>query len=140
MRVTSRVAVPATVARRRAALTVEFALTVPLLFLIFFGLLEFCRFNMVRHGVDSAVYEGARRGIVPGARASDITAATQRILDSVSVHGATIEVEPTVITSTTETVTVSISVPFSSNGWVVPKFLSSATLERSCTLSRELAE
>jgi Flp pilus assembly protein TadG len=126
--------------RRRGALTVEFALTVPILFLVFFGLVEFCRFNMVRHGVDSAVYEGARRGIVPGAQASDVRTATQRILDSVSVVGATIDVQPTVINADTETVTVSITVPFNSNGWVVPKFLSSATLERSCTLSRELAE
>ena len=127
-------------AGRRGAFTVEFALTVPLLFLIFFGLIEFCRFNMVRHGVDSAVYEGARRGIVPGARASDVQTATKRILDAVSVIGATIEVEPAVITSDTQTVTVTVAVPFNRNGWVVPKFLKDTTLERSCTLSRELVE
>jgi Flp pilus assembly protein TadG len=127
-------------ARRRGAFTVEFALTVPVLFLVFFGLIEFCRFNMVRHGVDSAVYEGARRGIVPGARVSDVQAATQRILDAVSIIGATIEVDPAVITTETETVTVSVTVPFNRNGWVVPRFLKDTTLARSCTLSRELTE
>ena len=66
--------------------------------------------------------------------------AAERILDAVSTIGATIDVDPEVITSDTTTVTVTISVPFHRNGWVVPRFLKDRTLVRSCTLSREVTE
>ena len=52
-------------ALRRGAVAVEFAITVPFLFLILFGSIEFSRANMLRQTVSQAAYEAARRGDIP---------------------------------------------------------------------------
>ena len=80
--------------KRKGVAAVEFAITAPILFLIFFAMIEFARFNMIRHGIDSAVYEGARRGIVPGATADDVTLSAEAILRAVSTTNATVTVVP----------------------------------------------
>ncbi|MEX2092873.1 MAG: TadE/TadG family type IV pilus assembly protein, partial [Pirellulales bacterium] len=77
---------------RSAAVVVEFAICAPILFLFFFASLEFSRVNMIRQSVENAVYEGARRGIVPGATADNCRASAQAVLNSVSTTGATITV------------------------------------------------
>lgn len=122
---------------RRAAVAVEFAICAPLLFLFFFGALEFSRMNMLRQTIDNAAYEGARRGVVPGATAGDMTAAAHAELDAVSARNATISVSPTVITKDTPSVTVDISVPFNENAWFTPAILNDLVLTSSLTLARE---
>ena len=131
---------PGDCSKRMGVVAVEFAITAPILFLVFFAMIEFARFNMIRHGMDSAVYEGARRGIVPGATADDVKSATETILRAVSTTDATVTVVPGVLTPETTQVTVTVEVPFDSNGWVVPSFFEGTTLSRSCTLSREQLE
>ncbi|MFG0334360.1 MAG: TadE/TadG family type IV pilus assembly protein [Maioricimonas sp. JB049] len=126
-----------TAAPRSGTAIVEFAITAPVLFLVFFGMIEFARFNMVRHGMDSAVYEGARCGIVPGATADDVKAKAEEVLGALSMTSVTVTVDPEEITDETESVTVSVSVPVGSNSWVVPKFFDGVALSRSCTLKRE---
>ena len=131
---------PSRRSKRMGVATVEFAITAPILFLIFFAMIEFARFNMIRHGIDCAVYEGARRGIVPGATADDVTLSAEAILRAVSTTNATVTVVPANITPETTQVTVTVAVPFNSNGWVVPRFFNGNTLTRSCTLAREQTE
>jgi Flp pilus assembly protein TadG len=116
---------------------VEFALTVPLLFLLFFVMIEFGRYNLIRHGVDTAAYEGARRGIVPGATVDDVKANANAILQAVSALDTTVTVTPSAITDETPEVTVTVDVLLNRNGWIVPRFLNHATLSRSCTIARE---
>ncbi|QDU38971.1 TadE-like protein [Maioricimonas rarisocia] len=122
---------------RSGATIVEFAITAPVLFLVFFGMIEFARFNMVRHGMDSAVYEGARRGIVPGATEDDVKAKAEEVLGALSMTSVTVTVDPEEITEETTSVTVNVSVPIGSNSWVVPKYFDGVTMSRSCTLKRE---
>jgi len=50
---------------------VEFALVAPILFLMFFGILEFGRFVLYYHTLNNAVREGARYAIVHGFQAID---------------------------------------------------------------------
>ena len=123
--------------KRAGVVAVELAITAPILLLTFFTMIEFARFNMIRHGIDSAVYEGARRGIVPGATADDVKSAAEAILRAVSTVSATVTVVPSELTPETTQVTVTAVVPFDGNGWVVPRFFSGTTLTRSCTLARE---
>src|SRR5690606_21432947 len=73
---------------RRGAALVEFALTAPLLFFILFASLEFARANMLRNTVEMAAYEGARRGIVPGATAEDVRDAARFPLTTIFVRNA----------------------------------------------------
>ncbi len=43
---------------RRGATTVEFAITVPILFAVVFTAFEFSRMNVIRHTAVNAAYEG----------------------------------------------------------------------------------
>jgi len=125
---------------RRAAVVTEFAICAPLLFLFFFASLEFSRVNMIRQSVENAVYEGARRGIVPGATADNCRASAQAVLNSISAVGAQIDVVPAVITQDTDEITVSVAVPVNSNSWVFPVFFADKTISSSMTLRRERFE
>lgn len=124
---------------RRGAATVEFAMTVPILFLLVFGAIEICRLNIMRHTAENAAYEGARRAIVPGATAAQAQQAASNILSIVGVSGAdvAVSVTPAVIADETSEVTVTVEIPVGNHGWLVPTFTNGLTLRRSCTLLRE---
>ncbi len=122
---------------RKGASLVEFAITVPILFLVMFAAIEFSRVNTIRHSVANAAYEGARRGIVPGASAADARGAALSILTAVCVREAEVEVNPSVIDADTAEITVTIDVPLNQNGWITPKFFDDDILQSSCTLARE---
>jgi len=122
---------------RRAAALVEFAITVPIVFTLFFAALDFCRYYMIAHSTEQAAFEGARRGSIPGATTSKAKAAAQAELDKLSLKDGTITVTPAVITNATAEVTVKVRVPLAANSWVTPKVLTGAYIERQCTLSRE---
>jgi hypothetical protein len=92
---------------------------------------------MIRQSVENAVYEGSRRGIVPGATADDCRNAAQVVLNSISANDATVTVTPSVITQNTSSITVAISVPLNSNSWVAPFFFRDRTVANSMTLNRE---
>src|SRR3989304_687459 len=79
---------------RSGVVVVEFAICAPLLFMFFFASLEFSRVNMIRQSIENAVYEGARRGIVPGATADNCRASALTVLNSISASGATIRGTP----------------------------------------------
>lgn len=128
---------PCPTARRRGVTTVEFAICAPILFLFTFASLEFSRMNMLRQTVENAVYEGCRRGIVPGATVEDVENATQAVLNTVSARSVQVEISPSVITKDTPDVTVAIEVPISSNSWVPPFFFSDRILTSDLTMTRE---
>lgn len=124
---------------RSGAVTVEVAITAPILFLFVFAGIEFARVNMISDTCENAAFEGARRGIVPGATATDCENEAQQILDIVGITDSTITVTPTVITEETPTVTVNVDIPLNSaNGYVAPKYFLGDTLTKSITLNREL--
>lgn len=124
-------------ALRRGAVAVEFAITVPFLFLILFGSIEFSRANMLRQTVSEAAYEAARRGTVPGATADAVKATADRLLKAASTRSYTISVSPTTILSTTPEITCTVSVPLSQNAWGKLMFTNKTVLTRSFTLRRE---
>ncbi len=95
---------------------------------------------MIRQSVENAVYEGARRGIVPGATADDCARLAQVVLNSISARDATISVTPSVITKNTPEVTVAVSVPVNNNSWVIPVFFRDKNIASSMTLNRERFE
>ena len=123
--------------RPQGAATLEFALTASILFFFLFAALEFSRAHMIYHTCENAAYEGARRGIVPGATQQDVINTTQSILNSASVTDVLITVTPTNIIADTTQVTVVISVQIDTNSWVTPLFFAGKTASSSCTLQRE---
>jgi Flp pilus assembly protein TadG len=116
---------------------VEFAITASVLFLLVFAAIELSRFNQLRHTADNAAYEGARRGIVPGATSDDVLAEVQSVLDTASARSAEIVVDPEVIDDATEEITVSVSIPLSDNSWTAPVFFANRRASSSLTLRRE---
>jgi len=124
--------------RRRGVTTVEFALVLPMLLLIVFGAFEFSRANMLRNSIENAAFEGVRRGIIPGATASEAQTAAQDLLDILRINDSAITISPATIDDNTESVTVTVSAPMTmANHYVMPKFFLGKTLTASITLPCE---
>ena len=124
--------------KRDGAVTVEMALCLPVLFLLLFGCLEMAGANMLRHATESAAYEGARIGILPGATDAGVQQAVDHILTTIGAEGSTVEILPQVRTPETESIQVNVSVPYSTNALIAPFFMSDdLTFRASCTLRRE---
>lgn len=123
--------------KRRGALAVELALCLPLLLLFLFGCYEIARANMISHAAESAAYEAARVGILPGTSEDKIRDAADFILSSVGVSDFDVEITPTVITSQTPLVKVEITVPYRANTSVPAFFLSDPNFRGECELTRE---
>ena len=123
---------------RTGSLTVEVALCLPILFTILFASFELARANMILHATESAAYEGARVGIVPGATPETIEASASSILNSVGIKHFTVNVNPAVIDETTENIDVTILVPFGDNTSIPSLFMEDPTFRGHCQLSREI--
>lgn len=125
---------------RQGATAVEFAIVAPIFFLLMMASFEFSRLNVIRHTADNAAYEAARHAMVPGATAAEAVAKANSILRTVGTRGARVTITPTILGPTVDTINVSIDVPLSQNGWIVPKFTSGRTLTVQSTLRTERAE
>jgi len=125
---------------RRGAAAVEFAVVSPVLFLLIFGMIEFGRMVMVQQVITNAAREGARKGVLDGSTNSDVTTVVSNYLTSANITGATTTVTPTNPSNATYggTVTVSVSVPYSSVSWLPHNFwLGSKTLTATSVMRRE---
>ena len=116
---------------------VEFAICAPILFLLFFAAMEFCRVAMIRHTADNAVYEGCRVGIIPGATAAEARTEAERILNSLALANTAITVTPATINRDTEEVMVRVEVPLDSNSFVPHQFTAGQSVIRQLTMRRE---
>lgn len=121
---------------RRGVTAVEFSLVAPLIFLLFFGLIEFTRLNFLRHSVQNTAYEAARRVIPPGSAEADARETALNLLAAVGANrGAQIDV-----VQARDRVTVSIEVPYDQNAWTIGRFVRNVSVGSSCTLMRETLE
>ena len=128
---------------RRGTTAVEFAMTAPILFLIFFASLEFSRYNMIQQTANNAAFEATRKCILPGYAATDGRTTGLNVLSQASISSGTVTIYDadanTVISSTIPTTTqrikATVSVPLSSNLWVRPLYLGSGTITKSFTLT-----
>ncbi|MCA9154608.1 MAG: pilus assembly protein [Planctomycetales bacterium] len=125
---------------RRGAHTVEFALILPVLLLMVTGSIELARMHMIHNSASNAAYEGARRGALPGATASQAREAAENLLLAIGIHNPTVTVDPASIQDSTETVTVTVSVPLNDNAWLTPLFTKNKLIVQSCSLTRELVQ
>lgn len=127
--------------KRRGALTVEFALTAPIFFLVVFAGIEFARIHMIQNAMENAAFEGARRGIVPGATATDCELVTTNQIEIIGLNDVTVTVDPAIIDATAESVTVEVQVPITAaNGFGLSGFMSGKTMSKSVTMPIEWAK
>lgn len=127
--------------KRFGAVAVEFAICLPLLMLLVLGCVEIAGANMIKHATESAAYEGARVGILPGATQAGVQVSVDQILSSVGAEGATVQVLPQVIVQggdEVEVIEVVVSVPYARNAWIAPFVIQNdPTFTSSCVLRRE---
>lgn len=122
---------------RLGAALVEFAITVPIVFLLFSAAFDFCRLSMITHTAEQAAYEGARRGSIPKATAALAQQSAEEELERIGLRQAVVTVIPAEIQSTTKEITVQVRIPMNSNGWITATVLKDSYITRSCTLSCE---
>lgn len=121
----------------RGAYTVEFAVVLPLVFLLFLGGIEFARMHLVRHVVDNASYEAARHVIVPGATVEEAVAKANTILATINAVGAQVQITPNPITEDTKRVTVKVTLPCTDNMLSLSNFSSGLNLVSETQLYTE---
>ena len=125
---------------RLGAATVEFAVVVPVFFLLVFGMIEFGRMVMVQQVITNASREGARQAVLDGATTTEVTNAVKSYLTSGSITGATITVSPNPPSNAAfgDPVTVTVSIPFTKVSWLPsPMFLNGRTLTSTTVMRRE---
>lgn len=93
--------------------------------------------NMIRHSVDNAAYEAARRVIVPGATAEEARTTAEGVMRVVWANGVAVDVDPPFLQNSTPEVVVTVSVPADGNGLVAPRFFAGRSFVGQCRLSRE---
>ena len=123
---------------RDGALTVEVALCLPILILLLFGCYEVAKVSMILHATQSAAYEGARVGIVPGATPERIEQAVGFTLRTFGVSNFEVETVPAVIERDTAQVQVIVRVPVGANISLPRLFVENPTFRGTTTLTREI--
>ncbi len=126
--------------RRRGAAVVEFAVVAPVFFILVFGMIEYGRAVMVEQILTNAAREGARVAILTTATNTNVTSTVTTYLSNASITGATVTVSPNPPASAAAgtTVSVTVSIPFTSVSWLPsPFYLGSTTLSAKCSMRTE---
>ncbi len=130
---------------RRAAATVEFAVVVPVFFLLVFGLVEFGRAIMVAETVNNAARAGCRTGALLGRTNSDVQAAVNTVLNGAGLPDCTPTVEvngdSTINASTAvagDSIGVTVTANYDQVSWLpLNRFLNGVTLKSKVVMRRE---
>ncbi len=125
---------------RRGAVVVEFAVVVPLFFLLIFAMFEFGRVIMVQQVLTNAAREGARRAILEDATPGEVETLIENYLARSSVPGASVTVTPNPLTGLafSDPVTVTVTVPMDQVGWVAsPWFTGGINLSATSVMRAE---
>ena len=117
--------------RRKGAIAVEFAVVMPVIFLFFFGLWEWSRVEMIRQVSETAVFEAARTGTLPGSTDTDAETKALEILDVYMISGATVDAT---VNATESTVT--LEVPLDQNTWISSQLYGGKAIHTGLTFQK----
>ena len=126
--------------RQRGATAVEFAMIAPLLFLMFFSMVEFGRASMALHAMEEAARSGCRIAIVGGATTADVLTEVNAILIANGIVGAVSTMDPDPLSNADqwEHITVTITTLYDDLSWLpVPAYLGNIQFTASCILPKE---
>ncbi len=124
---------------RRGVAAVEFAVVVPIFFLMVIGILEFGRALMVQQVLVSAARVGARQAVTLNTTTSEVTTAVTDYADNAAVSGVTVTVNPGPDTAAPgDPITVTTSIAFDQISWLpTPWFLGGKTLNSASSMRKE---
>ncbi len=120
--------------KRKGATVVEFAIVLPIVFLLFGVTIEISRMLLLQQTADTAAYEGARHAMVPGATTAEGIEETKRLLSQAKISNAQIIFEPETITEDTAAVSVHVKIPMADNNWFFSQFGDSYNITSDVTL------
>lgn len=103
---------------REGAALIEFAVCLPVLFILVLGSMEATSAIFVRQALTTSAYEGIREATLAGGTTADATARAQSILTVRNIRGSTIRFQPADVRSVLrgEPVAIEVSAPFAANG------------------------
>ena len=125
---------------RVGAAVVEFAIVAPLFILLTLGMMEVSRMVMVKQLLINASREGARLAVLPSVTAEEVLAHVSQELSASAVNGVQVTIQPMELVGAAvgTPITVSLSVPAASVGWIPnPVFAMNHTLTASTTMRKE---
>lgn len=112
-------------------MSVEFALTAPVLFLFLFAIVEFGRTQMIQHTLNNAVYEGVRRGMAINSNEDKVRERVLAITTPAAIRNPDITVS-----ITPDVVTVSATASLNDNALFAPMFFRDKSLNSTLSLNR----
>ncbi len=123
---------------RQGAVAVEFAIVLPIIMIVFLGLIMITQMVFIRDSAQQAAYEGARRGMAIQASTDSCKKTTVEYLEQFGIVDAVVTIDPVNLQPGTERVTVNVEVPMKSNSWIGISPLSKS-VSTSITLTRKFA-
>jgi Flp pilus assembly protein TadG len=133
---------------RRAAAAVEFAVILPVFFLLIFGMIEYGRMIMVQQVITNAAREGARLAVLDGTSHNEVKDRVEAYLTSSSIDKTHAQVD--IYANGTaalesagfgDPITVSVSIPFTEVSWLPsPMYLGGKTLTAKTVMRREAVQ
>lgn len=112
-------------------------MVMPVFVLFLFGFFEFGHALMIDSISENAAYEGARRGIVPGATEESAKQAAEDIAIASSLQSVDVQVVRSEVSPGVQGITVTVSAPMSQNAIFAGPFLSGTTISRSVSMIHE---
>ena len=129
--------------RRRGAAIVEFALVAPVFLILITGVVELGRGIVVQQLLTNASREGARiGGYDTTTSTSTVTTAVNSYLTNVGISGATTTVSPNPpsLASDGQSVSVTVSIPFTKVSYLpAPFYMGGTTLQATTVMCRQPA-
>jgi Flp pilus assembly protein TadG len=131
--------------RRSGAATVELALCLPVVFILVLGMMETCNVVFVRTRMLSATYEAARLATRPttssskAATSAQVTTYCSSLLTQLGIHGATVTLSPTDLSTLTPLtqVTLTVTAPLNQNAITSYVLTNALTISAQVTLIAE---
>lgn len=138
--------------RRRGAVLVEMALTLPLFFMVVLGIVEFGRAMMVSQLLTNAAREGARLAILSGNSNEDVSTAVTEFLElaaNISPGDVTVEIDVTPATGnpnpgdevsnaqSRDLCSITVRVPFDEVSYIKADYLAGRSLMGTCAMRHE---
>ncbi|MFN8742650.1 MAG: TadE/TadG family type IV pilus assembly protein [Pirellula sp.] len=124
---------------RKGAAAVEFAVIAPLIVLIVTAIIEITSAIYMRQSLTIAAYEGARVALLPKSSVSNVIAASNRILDSRRIKGATVSVLPSNFQTAKfgDPIQVEVKAPLEKNGFFYRFFSIKQSFTTSVAMMKE---
>ena len=125
---------------RRAVAVVEFAVCLPMLMVLFVGMIECCSMIFLKQSLAVAAYEGMHVALKPDATIGDVQQTCDDILTQRGVRNASVVLDPVDLSSIDPGAyfTLRVSAPAGANSLMPIRFFGSKELVASATMMKEI--